>query len=174
MANSVYDEYALALYSLPNSESFYQSLKGLENLLNDKTFKSFFASPNINLSDKKDILKNSFSEEREDFIYFLYVLLDNERFLEIDKIVESYERILNEKKNILCFSLETAYELTDLEILNIKAALTKKYQKSVELSIQINKDIIGGIVLKQNGQIIDASVLNKLEALKESLKEMRN
>ena len=81
---------------------------------------------------------------------------------------------MNEKRNIICFTLETAYSLKDETINEIKKSLEIKYHKNVVLNVLINKDIIGGLVLRQNGQIIDASVLSKLEGLKESLKEMRN
>ena len=147
MANSVYDEYALALFSLSNLEENYQCLKDFESILKNKEYYSFFSSPNIE---------------------------NKEKLLEVDKIIASFENILNEKRNIICLTLETAYSLKEETINEIKKSLEIKYHKNVVLNVLINKDIIGGLVLRQNGQIIDASVLSKLEGLKESLKEMRN
>ena len=174
MANSVYYEYALALFSLSNLEENYQCLKDFESILKNKEYYSFFSSPNIENKEKKEVIKNSYFEVSEDLVNLLYVLIDNERLLEVDKIIASFENILNEKRNIISFTLETAYSLKEETINEIKKSLEIKYHKNVVLNVLINKDIIGGLVLRQNGQIIDASVLSKLEGLKESLKEMRN
>ena len=57
MANSVYDEYALALFSLSKVEENYQCLKDLENILTNKEYYSFFSSPNIEAKDKKEVIK---------------------------------------------------------------------------------------------------------------------
>ena len=141
MANSVYDEYALALFSLSKVEENYQCLKDLENILTNKEYYSFFSSPNIEAKDKKEVIKNSYFEISEDLVYFLYVLVDNERLLELDKIIQSFENILNEKKNVICFTLETAYSLKDETIQNIKKSLETKYHKNVVLNVLINKDI---------------------------------
>ena len=49
----------------------------------------------------------------------------------------------------------------------------KNYQKKVKAIETINSDIIGGIIIKVNGTIIDDSILNKLKAIKDAVLENR-
>lgn len=175
MTNTVYDEYALALNMLNlNEDEVFQTLEIVTTLLKDEKTYQFFSFPHISSEEKKDVVKSSFKNINQKLLYFFYVLLDNERFIEMDKILLSYEKILEEKRNILVFEIEAAYDISEEKQNEIKTILRNKYHKSITLRIKINPELIGGIVLKQNGKVIDATILNRLELLKESLKEMRD
>ena len=55
-------------------------------LKEEKEFSLVLNSPKIKLQEKKDLIKNSFKNCSEDFILFLFVVLDNDRIANIEQI----------------------------------------------------------------------------------------
>ena len=51
----------------------------------------------------------------------------------------------------------------------IVSYLKDNYKKRVEATTKTDDDIIGGIIVKVNGTIIDDSILNKLKAIKDTV-----
>ena len=56
---------------------------------------------------------------------------------------------------------------------DLKSALRKAEGKEVSLSVKINPDIIGGMVVKLGHRMIDASLKTKLNALRVAMREVR-
>ena len=60
------------------------------------------------------------------------------------------------------FSKELSEEQFDL----LKSKLEKKVGKKIILKIEVNKDIIGGGIVKMGDQIIDGSIKRQIENIK--------
>ena len=121
--------------------------------------------------EKKELFKNLLSGKVEDcFLYFIYVLVDNERILELENIYDTFKMLVDEKKNILNCEVVSKYPLDK----NIKEDLIKylsqKYQKEIKLKETINDELIGGIKVIVQNEVIDYTIDSTLTNLKNTIK----
>lgn len=170
-------QYAKALFDLATDnnleQSYFDNLVTLNDIIKsnpdiDKTFKH----PSISNDDKKQILNNVLSEKvTNDFLHFLFVLIDNMRFDALEDIIDSYKSYLNEFNKECNAEVFTKYKLDDTEVNNLVKVLEKHFNKKVNLEQTIDENLIGGIVVKVDGVIIDGSIINQMLSLKNELKK---
>lgn len=173
MINEVSLQYAKSLYDL--SKDLDQDLNDLEVLKscisNSNELVKVLMHPSISKEEKKELFKNLLSGKVEDyFLYFIYVLVDNERILELENIYDTLKMLVDEKKNILNCEVVSKYPLDK----NIKEDLIKylsqKYQKEIKLKETINDELIGGIKVIVQNEVIDYTIDSTLTNLKNTIK----
>ena len=72
-------------------------------------------SPKIKVEDKKELIKNTFKGCLEDFILFLYVVLDNGRIEKILGIYSEFTHLYNEQNKIKVVDVISVNKLTEEE-----------------------------------------------------------
>lgn len=170
MTNSVSKEYSNVLYDLGlNYQYVIDNLNLLKNVLQDDEIMRFFKSPVIKADEKKKVIKDSLRLKEDDFLYFLYVLVDNKRLDMVDDILSDYSDLIDEKLNIGRFFVYSSKELSDLQIKQMENLLCVKYGKKVILDVNVDENLIGGIVIKYKNNIIDDSVSGRLTEIKNSI-----
>lgn len=153
---------------------FDDILKDL-NTINEITSQSkdlvqVMENPAIDDKTKYEIIDSVFSGQiNNKIINFLKVLIDKKRFNELDNIIQAYSDELDKINNIKRVEVVSAVELTDEQIKKLTEKLQHKLQKNVIISREINKDIIGGLVIKIDDDVIDNSLKNKLESLSKNI-----
>ena len=130
----------------------------------------FFTSPIVKKEDKKDILEKAFKEKIDENLYrFLNVLTNKNRIFILPEINCLYNKHILEENNILEVEAQTVISLDD----NMKNLLIQKLEKitnkKIQLTNTINKEIIGGVVLIFNGNVIDGSIKTQLKELQKQL-----
>ena len=65
--------------------------------------------------------------------------------------------------------VQTAIPLTEDRLVKLTKKLEKLTKKKVDIETEINKDIIGGMIIRIENKIIDGSITNHLKNLKKSL-----
>lgn len=176
MITSVSLQYAKALFDLAQDSNkvneYYEYLKVVNEVLKDENTSKTLLHPLVKNEDRKEILKNTFKEYLDNcFLSFLYVLVDNDRLLEIENIVKSYKHYLNELNQVTDAIIFTKYEISDDELVNIKKNLENKFSKKINIKVNVDEKLIGGIVIQIDGKIIDGSMLYQLNDLKNELKK---
>lgn len=66
-------------------------------------------------------------------------------------------------------TLKTAIELSSDELNAIALAVENALKKKVELKVEVDKDVIGGLMLKVGDVVYDGTVKKQLEILKDNL-----
>ena len=61
----------------------------------------------------------------------------------------------------------SAVRLKEAETVALRAKLEKKLGRQVTLQCHVNPELIGGIRVEVDGRVIDGSIRNKLEEIKE-------
>lgn len=100
---------------------------------------------------------------------FVQVLAANQRLDLIAEIRETFEELLAEERKTLTVEITTAVELTPDEVKAFDDALTRKFQREINLSVEVNPDIIGGALIRAGDTVLDGTVRGKLEKLQTSL-----
>lgn len=102
----------------------------------------------------------------------LKVLADNSRLQLLPAIQEVFEALKKEAEDVLDVEITSAFPLSRLEIETLQSTLAKHTGRSVEIkadAIQVSDALIGGVVIRAGGRLIDASVRGRLQQLEKEL-----
>lgn len=101
---------------------------------------------------------------------FAAVLVANNQISNLDKIVKAFQTLWNKKAGVIKAELLSARQL-DPETLAVLDRHLKKVAKaeSLDLTIETDQEIIGGVVIKYGDKIIDASLRSRLRSLREAI-----
>lgn len=126
--------------------------------------------PSIPAETKHMLLDQVFKSTFKDLtMRMLGLLLDKRRFSLLPFIETRYHELLNKRKNILSASLVCAEKLNDKSVADIKARLTEHLGRKLELEVNVDPSLIGGVVLRLGDQVIDGSLKGKLRNLERAL-----
>ena len=173
MINEVSLQYAKSLYELSNDlDKDLNDLEVLKSCISDSTeLIKVLMHPSISKEEKKELFKNLLEGKVENyFLYFVYVLVDNDRVLEIANIYETFKMLVDEKKNILCCEVISKHPLTDHIKQDLIKFLENKYQKKMLITEKIDEALIGGIKIIVQNEVIDYTFDSALTNLKNTIK----
>ena len=174
---SIHKSYAIALFDLANEakqlEKYQEETKAISNILKDnKEFLNLLTNQFINKEDKKQLLDNVFKGKVEGMILnFLKLLVDKQRFNLSVEIFKEFNSLANDYRGIKEGILYTASSLEEAKIKAIEAKVAQKLGKKVELTMVKDETLIGGFKVVISDLVIDNSIKNKLESLKNDLVE---
>ncbi len=101
---------------------------------------------------------------------FLLLLFDKGRIGFVSSIDEFYQKLADELNGIARASVVSATDLSEETVERIRAALSKKTNKSIILAVEHDPGLIGGIVTKIGDLVWDGSIKTQLSNLRETLK----
>ncbi|TSD01868.1 MAG: F-type H+-transporting ATPase subunit delta [Parcubacteria group bacterium Athens0714_25] len=101
---------------------------------------------------------------------FADILKRDRQLKNFNKIAEKFSEIYN-KKNLIAEAVVVSREVLDVNTQEkIKEYVSGKYHlKEVILRNEINSNIMGGIIIKVGDEILDESVLGKIEKMRNEL-----
>ena len=174
IASEIARTYAKALYELsPEADQLEQRLKAfdlLNSILNQKDLMTFFISPQISLEQKEAILEKVLGSQIDHtFLSFLKFLLKKNFFIYFQEIFEQFREMVNERFGFLNAHLKTAFPLEESVLETLKLKLEKIYDKKIVLQTEVNQELLGGGILTIDHKILDFSLKDKLNVLKQTL-----
>ncbi len=101
---------------------------------------------------------------------FARVLVNNQDTTKKSKIIEKFNDIWNQENNITEARVITSVNVDKgiLEALN--SYISQKTQANkVKIENQLNKDMLGGVIIRYEDKIIDASLKSRVKELKNKL-----
>ncbi|MBV9433590.1 MAG: F0F1 ATP synthase subunit delta [Hyphomicrobiales bacterium] len=104
---------------------------------------------------------------------FIRLVAQKRRLFALPAMTRAYEALLADRKGIVPAEVTVAEPMPEAMMGELKSALRKAEGKEVALSVKINPDIIGGMVVKLGHRMIDASLKTKLNALRVAMREVR-
>jgi F-type H+-transporting ATPase subunit delta len=138
--------------------------------LNDnRDLSVFFFSPYFSTEEKKDALKRAVTGAEPVFTNFLEALIERHRMPAIFRIRTRYEELWDAEHKLLPVQVTSAVKLDDDTVSSIGRRIGEQTGLEVELSSDVDPDILGGIVLRVGNFILDASIRNRLEQLRKQV-----
>ena len=174
---SLAGRYASALFGLARDErqidAVGRSLDALASALADsREFAALVASPLVSRKDAAKAFAGLGPQLGLDPITtnFLGVLARNGRKRELGKIIRAFKRIAADHRGEISAEVTSAHPLKDDQIEALRAQLGKRAGRDVTIDVQVDPEILGGIVIKLGSEMIDASIRTKLNRLAKAMK----
>lgn len=170
------DAYSIALFELAMDdkkiEKITKQIKTFLKIIKDnKDLVMFLNNYGISKEDKKSLLLKIFKSFDSDLIYWLCVIIDNNKTMFIEKIINKFIKLSNDYSKVIPLNVYSTIPLSKQQKIRIEKIFLKKFHAQCELSNIIDENIIGGIKLEFNSQIFDNSVRGKLLKMKSSILE---
>lgn len=149
----------------------YEDLNAVQDILDmAPELSQVLKDPTVSFDMKVDIVNEIFQKEvHQPILNFLKILIDKKRFTEFSKIYAAYINKLNKINNIQPVTITSAVDLTDEQKRNITRKLEEKLNKQIQPDWNIDNDIIAGLVVKINDDVIDTSIKNKINKISKEL-----
>lgn len=167
--------YAEAVFSLAdeqrNLDKWSETLGELAAIAQNLDMESLISDPEQDRSEVRDLFVSLIGDKADDEVKNLIVALQsNGRLTLLPEIARQFELLKDSKVGVLEAIVETAYPLDDTQQKDLIAALSTRYGKTVDLSVQEVPDLIGGARILIGDDVIDGSVRGKLQTMAASLK----
>lgn len=102
---------------------------------------------------------------------FIDLLVLKNRLHLIEEIHAAFRARLDESRNVVRGTVTTVESLTGSEIEDLSRAFSKKMNKQAVLEPELDKSILGGLVVKIQGMTFDGSLKTTIRRLKENLEK---
>ena len=173
----VSDRYASALYDLAAEKKLVdpdlEDLSNLKNILKDnKELSLVVKSPLITSIDKLNIFESLLKKINANELTstFLKVIEKNKRFSSLASIITQFMNINSQKRGDVLADITSADELNDDQKNNITNQLKSILGDKLSLSFDVDKNIMGGLIVKVGSKMIDTSLANKINKLRIAMK----
>ena len=133
--------------------------------------RTFFVNPAIPAAQKVEILDKLNAKLGMEKVLrnLVAVLIQNDRIGHVVEVAAAYRRILREQLGIRPAEIVTARELSNDERSALVAEVAKLAGAKVDASFKLDKNILGGTVVRIGSTVYDGSVRGRLDRLKEAL-----
>ncbi len=171
--NNIGKDYAEALFMLACEEGqmrpYGEALELVANALREnEDYFSFLSSPNIPMSDRLESIGSVFGAYvPEHVLSFLKLMCEKGRLYSFFEAEKVYADFLSEAEKIQNVKVRSAVELTASQKEKLKEKLESMKKTTVNIEYAVDSSLIGGVVVEIDDKIIDGSLHNRLQQVKE-------
>lgn len=173
--DSVASRYAIALLSIAKEENkIKEYVLEVENLVEvfekNKDLVLLLKDHGLSKDEKKETISLCFEGKINEFILnLLYVLVDNKRGGYILDVCNEFVRIGLNELNIKRGIVYSTIKLTKTQLKGMESKISKMLNANVTLRNVIDENLLGGFKVQVEDYILDDSMKNRLEKLKETI-----
>lgn len=176
MAKLVSGTYGEALFGLAVEEKkedqFLEEVLSIKQVLSDNPeLSELMNHPKILKEEKEQVLKSIFQDHySEELTGFFLLILQKDRYGEIDGILDYFIDKMKEYKGIGTAFVTTAVSLKENQKKEIEDKLleTTSYNK-MEMHYNEDASLIGGMIIRIGDRVVDSSIRSKLDRLTREL-----
>jgi F-type H+-transporting ATPase subunit delta len=104
---------------------------------------------------------------------FLRVVASNRRLFAAREMIRGFNALVARHKGEVTAQVTVAEKLNDARMNEIRDALKAVTGKDVQIDVDVDPSIIGGLKVKVGSRMVDASLRTKLNSIKFAMKEAR-
>jgi F-type H+-transporting ATPase subunit delta len=150
-------------------DEWQAGLEQVKRLAEDKEIMAYLESPDIRFEDKTGLLAKQMGDAGPLVLNLVYLLLERGAVSILPEVVEEYRRLLDEHRNIERAVVTTAVALDAEDEKKLARQLGDITGKQVIIEHKLEPELIGGVVVRVGGKLMDGSTRGRLEALKREL-----
>ena len=145
-------------------------LKSLAEAVMNQEIRTAISSPRV----AKAVLANLLSDIvggglKSQQLNLVRVLAENQRLLVLPEIAAIFEVLKAEAEKNENVVVESAFELTAAQQDKIVSSLKKRLGREIKLTCKVNKELLGGVVIRAGDKVIDGSARTRLSEMANAL-----
>jgi F-type H+-transporting ATPase subunit delta len=168
--------YAQAVFQIAEQgndlDKWLSDLEELSSLHGNDAFVRALESPNISFGDKGKLLADRFPDISVLATNLVNLLVERRAVGLLPGIFDEYRRLVDAHRGIERAEVITAVPLTEEDIGEIQRRLSVITGKQVAITANTDPAVIGGVVARFGGKLLDGSTRSRLEALKKEISEI--
>lgn len=180
MISNISKRYARAFFDIAGEEKkleqYYDELHQFSSVIaQNKDLEGFLANPIFEQESKKKVLEKIIGKLSLSpmTINFLKLLIDKKRIDVLPDIETCYRQLMDETLRKVRVTVKTAFPLSGEMQSYITSSLKKMTGRSVEVTVEDDKNLLGGIVIGVGDTLYDGSIKNQLNNMRNLLGEAR-
>ena len=180
MISNISKRYARAFFEIATEEKqlerYYNEINQFASIIaQNKALGEFLANPVFEQESKKNVVENIIGRLKLSgmTVNFLKLLVDKRRIDVLPDIVFFYRQLMDESLKKVRVNLKTAFPLSSEMQDYITSNLEKVTGRKVEVSVEKDPGLLGGIVIGVGDTLYDGSIKNQLNNMRNLLGEAR-
>jgi F-type H+-transporting ATPase subunit delta len=180
ISSNIAKRYAQAFFEIAGQEKryeeYYRELDLFSTVLRENgNLSEFLSNPVVDQPEKKAVVEAVLAKIRISPLtaHFLKLLVDKRRIGILSDIKDCYRELMDRTLKKVRVSVKTAFPLTG----NLSARLQKGLEtltgKHVEMTVQEDSSLLGGIVVRVGDTLYDGSIRTQLNNIRNLLGEER-
>jgi F-type H+-transporting ATPase subunit delta len=135
----------------------------------DRNLQVFLFSPYFSSEEKKAGIRRIVSDADERLLNFLELLAERHRMPALFRIRRIFDGLWAEENKLLTVTVTSATELDSGLVDEIGARIAEQTGRQVDLSSNVDPDVLGGLMVRVGNMVLDATVRNRLEQLRKQV-----
>ena len=180
MAKLVSKVYGDALFSLATEEDkldlIWDEVRVIcDTISHNPDFVAMLCHPEMTQEKRMSVLEDIFKDKVSDHMMgFLHVLVQKGRMGDILSILEYFDKQAKEYKKIGVVSVKTPMPLSEAQKEQIEEKLLKVTDYvELEMHYEIEKELLGGIMIRIGDRVLDNSIRTKMDVLSRQLYKVK-
>ena len=174
MASRAAKRYAQAIFSLGKErgtlDAWQSDLALLANVVADGRVSHYLTNPSIPKERKIEVLESALDVTvQPGQLACLRLLVERDRMTLLPEVRELVDDQVRAERGIAIAAVTTADPLNEAEQDLVREKMEEITGQQIQLDLEIDPEIIGGIIIRVGDQVIDGSVRNKLEKMRTRL-----
>ncbi|HCG03525.1 MAG TPA: hypothetical protein DEV93_23690 [Chloroflexi bacterium] len=172
--SSIVRRYAEAAYDVAtedeNVEEWLSQLHAVsERVQQESEIRDYFRDPNYSHEEKLEALGVLFGDLHPHVLNLLRELVTRQRFHLLPPILDEFARLEREARGVTEAYVTVARQTAEEESSQISRELGSSLGKEVQVHMDVDPALLGGIVVRIGDQVYDASVATRLQRLRQEL-----
>jgi F-type H+-transporting ATPase subunit delta len=130
---------------------------------------TFFFAPYFSTQEKEEGLTGLLDGVEPIVENFLKLLIENHRVPVIHRVRREYDALWEQENRRLPVTVTSAVALDEATVKSIGDAIGQQTGQQIELTANVDPDVLGGLIVRVGNSILDASIRNRLENLRRSV-----
>jgi len=150
-------------------DEWQTNLGKVAGLLEDAELVAFLESPKFRFDEKVRLLSENLEGVSPLVLNLVNLLITRGKLDIIGDIIDEYQRLWNSHRGIEQAQVLTAVPLDEDGKQSLTELLGRVVGKKVVLETEVDSGLVGGVIIRVGGKLLDGSTRSKLAALKREL-----
>ena len=166
-------EYAQALFALACEEGIkkeiFKTVNETDKLFSDNPdYIQLLSSPAVPVEERISLIDKAFENNVHQYMLsFLKLLCEKGHIGSFKECAEEFNKMVDFSNRVLTAKVTSAVPLSEKEEKALIEKLEKMTGNTVLLDVEVNDSILGGMIVEIDGKVIDGSLQNRLNLVKD-------
>ena len=162
--------YAEALLAAGADAATVAQWHAIAQVVADADLLSFASHPKVSPEQVFDLVSAAAGQPLSAPIQnLLRTVIDNGRLTAVPEIAVQAQALLDARSGVSQARITSAFPLTDAQAQELRSVLERRFDRKLELTVEVDAALIGGIRAEVGDEVLDTSVRARLDRMKAAL-----